>query len=197
MLPNTMDTTLTAVPSAMSGVMWFLSRYTTALSPIQLAKTAFTASSSCSSGSSGKSRPACRRQDSLYCDTTFRRESSLSSASPVTPCLSLAASKMSSNAESSTPNTTLPNSCTKRRYESQAKRGFPLCSARPSTVSSFRPKFSMVSIMPGIDMAAPDLTETSSGLLADFHFLPVSRAMRDTFRRTALITLSDMVRPLL
>ena len=43
MLPNTMVTTLTAVPSAMSGVIPSFSLYTTALSPIQLPNTAWMA----------------------------------------------------------------------------------------------------------------------------------------------------------
>jgi hypothetical protein len=44
----------------------------------------------------------------------------------------------------------------KRRYESHAKRGLPLCRApSPHGVSSLRPRLRMVSIMPGIDTARP------------------------------------------
>ena len=38
--------------------------------------------------------------------------------------------------------------------------------ARPSTVSSLRPRLRTVSIMPGIETRAPERTETSSGLAA-------------------------------
>ena len=43
----------------------------------------------------------------------------------------------------------------------------------------------MVSIMPGIETAAPDLTETRSGSAAEFHPRPVSLSRRDTARRTS------------
>ncbi len=59
--------------------------------------------------------------------------------------------------------TILPNICTKRRYESQAKRSFEVCFASPPTETSFIPRLRTVSIMPGIENAAPDRTDTSSG----------------------------------
>ena len=61
------------------------------------------------------------------------------------------------------PNTTSPYICTKRRYESHAKRSFPVFLAKPSTTSSFKPRFRMVSIIPGIEARAPERTETSKG----------------------------------
>ena len=42
-----------------------------------------------------------------------------------------------------------------------------------SVAASFRPRFSMVSIMPGMEKAAPDLTEKRRGLSPWPNFLPV------------------------
>ena len=42
-----------------------------------------------------------------------------------------------------------------------------------STTSSFRPRFRIVSIMPGIDARAPERTETSRGFSRSPNFLPV------------------------
>jgi hypothetical protein len=39
----------------------------------------------------------------------------------------------------------------------------PVVCARPPTATSFNPTFRIVSIIPGIEIAAPDRTETSSG----------------------------------
>ena len=39
----------------------------------------------------------------------------------------------------------------------------PVFLARPSTVLSFKLKFKIVSIIPGIENVAPDLTEISKG----------------------------------
>ena len=57
-------------------------------------------------------------------------------------------------------------------------RGFLLCLARPATVSSLRPRLRIVSIMPGIDTAAPERTDTSSGLSAPPNILPVAASSR-------------------
>ena len=60
-----------------------------------------------------------------------------------------------------------------RRYASYAKRrSFPVAFASPSTDASVRPRLRIVSIMPGIETAAPDRTETSSGLVLSPNFLP-------------------------
>ena len=82
-----------------------------------------------------------------------------------------------------------------RRYESHANRSSPLALARPATVRSLRPRLSMVSIIPGIETAEPDLTETRSGLASEFHPLPVSFSRRDTARRTSRRTRGAMRRP--
>ena len=44
---------------------------------------------------------------------------------------------------------------------------------RASTVLSFRPKFKIVSIIPGIEILAPDLTDTSNGFLRSPNFFLV------------------------
>ena len=56
--------------------------------------------------------------------------------------------------------------------------GEPLIAARfgasPSTVASFRPRLSTVSIIPGIDTRAPERTDTSNGLSASPNFWPTA-----------------------
>ena len=54
-------------------------------------------------------------------------------------------------------------------YESHENRGFFVCSANPSTVFSFNPKFKIVSIIPGIEIAAPERTETNNGFIQKIH----------------------------
>ena len=74
----------------------------------------------------------------------------------------------------SMPSTTLPNIWMKRRYESLAKRPLFVLLFRPSTERSLRPRFKMVSIIPGIENFAPLRTETRSGSAASPSFLPMS-----------------------
>ena len=57
----------------------------------------------------------------------------------------------------------------------------PVASASPSTTSSFKPRFRMVSIMPGIDCADPERTLTSSGSRTSPSFFPVSFSSRAIF----------------
>ena len=61
------------------------------------------------------------------------------------------------------PSTTSPYICTKRRYESHAKRAFPVLRMSPSTTVSFSPRFRIVSIIPGMEARAPDRTDTNNG----------------------------------
>ena len=68
--------------------------------------------------------------------------------------------------------TTSPYICRKRRYESQAKRALFVFFATISTTSSFIPRFRMVSIIPGMESRAPDLTETSKGSFLIAKFFP-------------------------
>ena len=197
MLPNTIAWTLTAVPSAMSGVMPSSLRYTTARSPIQLPNTARTAISSCRCGSDGNRLPECLSHIRLNSETIPRSVPASRSPSLLAPVRRFAAFRTFSNPESSAPKTTLPNSCTNRLYESHANRSSPLALARPPTVRSLMPRFSIVSIMPGIDMAAPDRTDTSNGLSGESHPLPVSLSSLETARRICLATSGRMRLPLL
>ena len=73
-------------------------------------------------------------------------------------------------------------------YESHENLGFFVCTANPSTVFSFNPKFKIVSIIPGIEIAAPERTETSSGFLVEFHFFPVFFSIFTIFFITAGMT---------
>ena len=65
----------------------------------------------------------------------------------------------------SMPSTTSPYIWISRRYESSANRAFPVVRARPSTAASFSPRLRIVSIIPGMEIAAPERTDTSSGPL--------------------------------
>src|SRR5262249_33261367 len=78
-----------------------------------------------------------------------------------------------SNSSPSMPSTILPNICTKRRYESYAKRSLSVCLARPPTDRSLRPRLRTVSIIPGIENGAPERTETSSGSASSPRRLPI------------------------
>ena len=57
------------------------------------------------------------------------------------------------------------------RVEGEA--GLSVAFARPSTASSFRPRLRIVSIIPGIETAAPERTETSNGSAESPKRLPV------------------------
>ena len=50
--------------------------------------------------------------------------------------------------------------------------------ASPSAASSFSPRFRIVSIIPGIDTAAPERTETSSGSSCEPNRFPVFASSR-------------------
>ena len=89
----------------------------------------------------------------------------MSSVSSVTPPRDLASSSARSNRSGSTPMHVRPNICSSRRYESHANLASPDDSASASTVASLSPTFRTVSIIPGIENAAPDRTETSRGSL--------------------------------
>src|SRR5437899_2222147 len=81
--------------------------------------------------------------------------------------------------------TTSPYIWTKRRYESYAKRGFLEPAISPSTVASFKPRLRMVSIIPGIETAAPERTDTSSGFLGSPNFFLLTRSSCFRWRSTS------------
>ena len=115
--------------------------------------------------------------------TSSFRSAASSSVSSATPFFVLTISIITSKGSWSSfdtgfsPITTSPYICTKRRYESQAKRSSPAFLARPTTASSFKPRLRMVSIMPGIDARAPERTDSNSGSAASPNFLPISFSM--------------------
>jgi adenylate kinase family enzyme len=78
------------------------------------------------------------------------------------------------------PPTVSPYIWISRRYESKAKRAFPVRSASPFTATSPRPTLRIVSIIPGIEIAAPERTDTRSGSWASPKSLPVSCSSRST-----------------
>ena len=57
--------------------------------------------------------------------------------------------------------------------------------ARPSTATSERPTFRIVSIIPGIETAAPERTETSSGSRGSPKRLPMRSSSRSTWTSTS------------
>ena len=59
------------------------------------------------------------------------------------------------------------------RYVSQAKIGSPESVARLSATAGVIPTFRTVSIMPGIENFAPDLTDTKSGFFGFPNSFPV------------------------
>jgi GNAT superfamily N-acetyltransferase len=62
------------------------------------------------------------------------------------------------------------------RWLEGQQRSFWVRAASPWTESSFIPRFSTVSIIPGIDSRAPDRTETNSGSTTSPSRLPVKRS---------------------
>ena len=59
-----------------------------------------------------------------------------------------------------------------------------------ATTSSFKPRFRMVSIMPGMEARAPERTETSRGFLRAPNFLPLICSMISTFLMISAMMLS-------
>ena len=79
------------------------------------------------------------------------------------PARFLRFSSAASNFSAGMSRTIRPNIEMNRRYASHAKRSFFVSVARPWRLSSLRPRLRTVSIIPGIDIAAPERTETRSG----------------------------------
>ena len=77
------------------------------------------------------------------------------------------------------------------RNESWANRAFWLWSANAVTARSFKPRLRIVSIMPGIEIGAPDLTETSNGFFGSPSFLPVTSSSRATLPSTSARSRSE------
>ena len=149
-------------------------RYAMARLPIQDSKTALVASSSCLYTSCGKSNLTCFLNASLNVETSACQSSAVISVSSLYPLFFLYSAIGCSKISSSRLKTVVPNISIRRRYESQAKPGFPVSLVRPSTTSSFKPMFRTVFIMPGMENLAPERQETSSGFFGSPNFLPVA-----------------------
>ena len=145
---------------------------------IQLSNTAHMAPQSCSMGSFGKSLPVCcliaslNRVTSCFSSSTFISLSSDMPRCAFTFCIIASNGSMSSLLTGFIPITTSPYICTKRR--SYANRSLPVFLARPSTTVSLSPRLRIVSIIPGMEARAPDLTDTSRGLDASPNLQPIS-----------------------
>jgi hypothetical protein len=159
--PKTMAWTLTAVPQS-SGMWWSL-RYVRARSLSQERNTAPMAPQSCSRGSSGKSWPVRWRTICSPRRTISARSSAVRSPSAFRPRALLTSVIAFSNSWRGTRSTTSPYISRNRRRQSSAKRS-PDIAERPGTVRVVRPRFRIVSIIPGIELRAPERTETRSGL---------------------------------
>ena len=114
---------------------------------------------------------------SLNCATSRRSSSAVRSVSCSRRAAAWPRRARARTCSPSTPSTILPNSWTSGGRQSEAKRGLPVAGQSPATVSSFKPRLSTVSIMPGIENFAPERTETSSGLAASPKLLPSLRSM--------------------
>ncbi len=172
-----MATIVAAVPPAISYVILYCLRYSTARLPIQDRNTASMASSSCLYGSAGNFLPSSSHRDlddATIAFSTSRLERSLPLA-------------MLSILRASMPRIILPSICINRQYVSHANSGLPLCFASPSTVSSFRPRLRIVSIIPGIETGEPERTDTRRGLSRSPNFFPVSPSNRLIDLRTSSI----------
>ena len=136
---------------------------------IQLRNTAQMAPQSCSYAQVGKSCPVCSFTATLKRLTSSLRSSTFNSLSSFTPFSSFTFSMISSKGSMSSlftgfiPNTTSPYICTKRSYGPCGCNPPPDRPVNPSTTSSFKPRFRIVSIIPGIEARAPERTETNKG----------------------------------
>ena len=170
MLPNTIVCTLTAVPQSPGISLSLL--YTIALGLSHDLNTALTAPINCSLGSCGNSSPF---MASLYtCLNLFAnslRSFASSSVSYFTPFFSFISSIIFSKKDLGTSITTSEYIWINLLYESYANLGLPVFFANPSTAISLRPRFRIVSIIPGIDALAPDLTDTNRGSSLSPNFL--------------------------
>ena len=158
-LPKTIAWTVQAVPR-LSGIPSCL-RYSTARSPNQESNTAATDARSCSKGSDGNRLSDCSSTRRLRSVSRSAMASAGRSTSRATPARSTADATTAPRSWSR-PSTTLAKDCTRRRCESTANRS-SVAAASPAAVSSLSPRFRTVSIIPGMDTAAPDLTLTRRG----------------------------------
>jgi hypothetical protein len=133
----------------------------------------------------GKSEPVTLRTSALYSPVNARKAESESSLSLSARAINRFAVSSASKLLAGTLSTTSPYICRNRRYASHANRGLLLSAARPSTVVSVSPRLRTVSIIPGMEMAAPLRTDTSRGFAGSPSFLPVVSSSRCRFALTS------------
>src|SRR5664280_2939362 len=157
-------------------------RYETAFLPFQLLNTALIPPSSCSFASSGKGFP--RTFLTIFLNSSDRNLSSsaLISVSDLYPFCFLNSSSFSSSclriplpSPRSIPSafsiTTSAYIIIRRRYESHTKRGLLVFLRKPGIVAEQSPILSTVSIIPCIDLQAPERHETSNALEGSPYFM--------------------------
>ena len=77
------------------------------------------------------------------------------------------------------------NMASKRFRQLPANLGLPEDAASPAVVASLRPRLRIVSIIPGIEIGAPDRTLTSSGFAGSPKPWPTSCSMRAMWARSS------------
>jgi len=202
MLPNTIDCTFTAVPQS-SGMPSIL-LYAMALLPFHDLNTPPIEPQSCSSAESGNSTPSTSFTLSLNCSQSAFSSSAVISVSDLYPLAFLRSSIILSScwripcpSSGSIPSafsiTTSEYIMIRRRYASYTKRGLPVFSISPGMVLEQRPILRMVSIIPGIELLAPERQLTRRGSLLSPNFLPMMDSV--AFRASATSSLSSSVYP--
>ena len=77
------------------------------------------------------------------------------------------------------------NIASKRFRQLLANFGLAEAASSPAVVASLRPRFRIVSIIPGIEIGAPDRTLTRSGFAGAPNSWPTSRSMRAMCSRSS------------
>ena len=112
----------------------------------------------------------------------------------MTPFACLLSVRACSNSSFPRFKTTSPYIWRKRRRQSRANRS-PAAAARPLIVEEFKPRFRIVSIIPGIEDRAPERTETRSGLDGSPKRRPAASSTRARASATSLFKPSGPAPP--
>ena len=159
--------------------------------PFHDLKTALMPPQSCSYALSGKGLPKTSTTRPLKASHKSLRSSSDRSVSLLYPFLTLTSCSILSSctripfpSSGSTPSdfsiTTSEYIIMRRRYASYTNLGFPVFLIRPGIVSAHKPMLRTVSIMPGIELLAPERHEMRRGasLSPNFIFITASALRR-------------------
>ena len=179
LLPYTISCTFTAVPQS-CGISFIL-LYTSALSLFHDLNTALTASRSWTLGSCGKSFPFSSLYRFLNLITTSNIPFASSSLSNFTLFFSFTLVSISSNLSLSNSSTTSAYISMNLLYESHTNLGSFVNFISPDATLSLIPRFSIVSIIPGMDARDPLLTDTSNGFDGSPNFLYVAFSKFDIY----------------